>query len=62
MTDLHGFSVDVVDMDNVVGPHHAHPNGEIDLVMPMDADARFDDHPGGLGGVCAGQRAPAHGI
>ncbi|MEZ5479401.1 MAG: DUF4863 family protein [Thiolinea sp.] len=33
--DLHGFSVDVVDMDNVVGPHHSHPNGEVDLVMPL---------------------------
>ena len=44
---LHGFSVDVVDMDDVVGPHHAHPNGEIDLVMPLDDDARFDDHGAG---------------
>src|SRR5262249_19053286 len=25
----HGFSVDVVDMNDVVGPHHSHPNGEI---------------------------------
>ena len=24
--DLHGFSVDVVDMSNIAGPHHAHPN------------------------------------
>jgi len=38
----HGFSVDVVDMHEVVGPHHRHPNGEIDLVMPIDADAAFD--------------------
>jgi hypothetical protein len=45
--DLHGFSVDVVDMDNVVGPHHSHPKGEIDLVMPMEGDACFDDHPAG---------------
>lgn len=45
--DLHDFSVDVVDMDNVVGPHHAHPNGEIDLVMPLEGDARFDDHAAG---------------
>jgi hypothetical protein len=45
--ELHRFSVDVVDMDNVVGPHHAHPNGEIDLVMPLEGDARFDDHPAG---------------
>jgi hypothetical protein len=46
--DLHGFSVDVVDMDDVVGPHHSHPNGEIDLVMPVDgSDARFDGRPAG---------------
>ncbi|WP_339710021.1 DUF4863 family protein [uncultured Sphingosinicella sp.] len=38
----HGFSVDVVEMDDVVGPHHSHPNGEIDLVMPLDNKAAFD--------------------
>ncbi len=38
----HGFSVDVVDMNDCVGPHHVHPNGEIDLVMPLEGDARFD--------------------
>lgn len=38
----HGFSVDVVEMDDVVGPHHSHPNGEIDLVMPLDDKAAFD--------------------
>jgi hypothetical protein len=43
----HGFSVDVVEMDDVEGPHHAHPNGEIDLVMPLDAHARFDGHGAG---------------
>jgi len=45
--DLHGFSVDVVDMKDLAGPHHAHPNGEIDLVMPVDPDARFDGRPAG---------------
>lgn len=45
--DLHGFSVDVVDMTDVAGPHHAHPNGEIDLILPIDADARFDGRPAG---------------
>ena len=39
----HGFSVDVVEMEDIVGPHHAHPNGEIDMIMPLDTDARFDD-------------------
>ena len=45
--DLHGYSVDVVDMHDVAGPHHVHPNGEIDLVMPIEGDARFDGQPAG---------------
>jgi hypothetical protein len=45
--DLNGFSVDVVDMQDIAGPHHAHPNGEIDLVMPIEGDARFDGRPAG---------------
>jgi hypothetical protein len=45
--DLHGFSVDVVDMKDVAGPHHMHPNGEIDLVMPIEGDAHFDGRPAG---------------
>jgi hypothetical protein len=45
--DLHGFSVDVVDMKDIAGPHHSHPNGEIDLIMPIDAGARFDGRPAG---------------
>jgi len=45
--DLHGFSVDVVDMRDIAGPHHTHPLGEIDLIMPIDGDARFDGRPAG---------------
>lgn len=45
--DLHGFSVDVVDMKNIAGPHHIHPNGEIDLIMPIEGDAQFDGRPAG---------------
>ena len=45
--ELQDFSVDVVDMNDCVGPHHAHPNGEIDLVMPLEGDARFDGHAAG---------------
>jgi hypothetical protein len=43
----HGHSVDVVEMCDVAGPHHRHPNGEVDLVMPVDATARFDGHGAG---------------
>lgn len=45
--DLHGFSVDVVDMADVAGPHHTHPLGEIDLLMPLQGDALFDGRPAG---------------
>jgi hypothetical protein len=45
--DLHGFSVDVVDMKDIAGPHHTHPNGEIDLIVPIDAEAEFDGRPAG---------------
>ncbi|MGE5503155.1 MAG: DUF4863 family protein [Actinomycetota bacterium] len=38
------LSVDVVDLTEIVGPHHRHPNGEICLVMPVDPAARFDGH------------------
>ncbi|WP_119156656.1 DUF4863 family protein [Caldimonas tepidiphila] len=41
------FSVDVVDMQDCIGPHHSHPNGELDLVMPLTPDARFDGTPAG---------------
>lgn len=45
--DLHGFSVDVVDMQNLASPHHSHPNGEIDLLMPLEGEALFDGRPAG---------------
>jgi len=40
--DTHGYSIDVVRMTDVAGPHHAHPQGEIDMVIPLDPAARFD--------------------
>ena len=43
----HGYSVDVVEMDDVAGGHHRHPNGEIDLIMPIDAGAAFDGRGAG---------------
>ncbi len=42
-----GFSVDVVDMHDIKGPHHSHPNGEIDLIMPLEGDAKFDGRAAG---------------
>ena len=45
--ELGDFSVDVVEMADIAGPHHAHPHGEIDCVMPLDAGARFDGRGAG---------------
>ncbi|MCL4799388.1 MAG: DUF4863 family protein [Burkholderiales bacterium] len=39
---LAGFSVDVVDITDLVGNHHVHPTGEIDMIMPVTPAARFD--------------------
>jgi hypothetical protein len=36
------FSVDVVEMRDVKGPHHVHPRGEIGLIVPINPEARFD--------------------
>lgn len=44
---IDGFSVDVVEMNRIRGPHHVHPNGEIDLVMPLEGEAKFNDCPAG---------------
>jgi len=40
--DTSGFSVDVVQMADIAGPYHGHPNGEIDMIIPESAAARFD--------------------
>jgi Domain of unknown function (DUF4863) len=39
-----GFSVDVVQMRDIAGPHHVHPNGEIDLILPIEGAPTFDGH------------------
>ena len=43
----HGFSVDVVDITDLVGNHHRHPTGEIDMIMPVTDTAQFDAHGAG---------------
>ena len=55
--DLQGFSVDVVDMADIAGPHHVHPQGEIDLIMPLDEGATFDGRPAGW---CVDPAGSAH--
>lgn len=36
------FSVDVVRMKDVVGPHHIHTTGEIGAIMPISGEPKFD--------------------
>lgn len=36
------FSVDVVRMKDVKGPHHVHPEGEIGAIMQIEGDPKFD--------------------
>ncbi len=40
--DTNGLSVDVVDLKDIVGPHHRHPTGEVCMIMPLTATAKFD--------------------
>ena len=44
---LGDFSVDVVQMKDTAGPHHSHPLGEIDLILPITPEALFDGHAAG---------------
>jgi hypothetical protein len=41
------FSVDVVVMDNIAGPHHIHTTGEIGMIMPLTGTPLFDGKPRG---------------
>lgn len=51
------LSVDVVQLKDVVGPHHSHPAGEVCLTMPVTPDAKFD----GMGaGWCINEPGSAH--
>lgn len=40
--ETRGFSVDVVLMEEKVGPHHRHPAGEIDMIIPETPGAKFN--------------------
>ncbi|HJP21893.1 MAG: DUF4863 family protein [Alphaproteobacteria bacterium] len=52
-----GLSVDVVDLEDTSSPHHRHPTGEICLIMPQNAAARFDGHGAGW---CVFEPGSAH--
>jgi len=51
------LSIDVVDLTDIVGPHHQHPNGEVCMVMPVTKGARFDGHDAGW---CVNMPGSAH--
>jgi hypothetical protein len=51
------LSVDVVQLEDIVGPHHSHPKGEICLTMPVTPAAKFD---GEGAGWCVNEPGSAH--
>ncbi len=55
--DTENLSVDVVDLTDIVGPHHRHPTGEICMVMPRSDGAKFDGHSAGW---CVNAPGSAH--
>ncbi len=55
--DSRDLSIDVVDLTDIVGPHHRHPTGEICMVMPVTEGARFDGHGAGW---CVNPPGSAH--
>lgn len=53
----HDLSVDVVQLKDIVGPHHSHPTGEICMTLPVTPTAKFD----GMGaGWCVNEPGSAH--
>jgi len=44
--EVAGFSVDAV-LSAGAGPRHRHPRGEIDLLIAVEGEPRFDGHPPG---------------
>jgi hypothetical protein len=55
--ETHDLSVDVVELRDIVGPHHSHPTGEICMTMPVTEGAQFDGHDAGW---CVNNPGSAH--
>jgi hypothetical protein len=55
--ETHDLSVDVVQLRDIVGPHHSHPTGEVCLTMPVTPGAEFDGHGAGW---CVNEPGSAH--
>ncbi|HJN25959.1 MAG TPA: DUF4863 family protein [Rhodospirillales bacterium] len=56
-TETHNLSVDVVQLKDIVGPHHSHPTGEVCMTMPVTEGAKFDGHEAGW---CVNNPGSAH--
>lgn len=56
-TETDNLSIDVVDLTDVVGPHHRHPTGEVCMIMPVTEGAQFDGHDAGW---CVNSPGTAH--
>ncbi len=56
-TKTNNLSVDVVDLTDIVGPHHRHPTGEVCMIMPVTKNARFDGRDAGW---CVNPPGSAH--
>lgn len=55
--ETNNLSVDVVDLTDIVGPHHRHPTGEICMIMPVTEGAQFDGYGAGW---CVNSAGTAH--
>ncbi len=55
--ETHDLSVDVVQLRDIVGPHHSHPTGEICMTIPVTPTAKFDGHGAGW---CVNEPGSAH--
>lgn len=55
--ETHDLSVDVVQLRDIVGPHHSHPTGEVCMTMPVTPGAEFD---GAGAGWCVNEPGSAH--
>jgi len=55
--ETRNLSVDVVQLTDVIGPHHSHPTGEVCMTMPVSPDAKFDGHGAGW---CVNEPGSAH--
>jgi hypothetical protein len=57
LAETNNLSIDVVDLTDIVGPHHRHPTGEVCMIMPVTEGAKFDGRDAGW---CVNPPGSAH--